>query len=69
MPLQKHLVELTAKRLIACRKCRVIADVSMDNSQLKLLCPSCHKTLGSWATASEAAADITAFIENGGTGH
>jgi hypothetical protein len=55
IPLQEHLVELTDKSLIACRECHAIGDVSMNNSQVKLLCPSCHKTLGSWARASEAA--------------
>jgi uncharacterized paraquat-inducible protein A len=68
MPLKKHLIELTAKSLIACRECRAIADVSMIDSHVKLICPSCYETLGSWATTSEAVADITAFVANGGTG-
>jgi uncharacterized paraquat-inducible protein A len=68
MPLNEQLVELMAKTLIACRECRVIADISMNNSHVKLICPNCHRTLGSWATTSEAAADITAFVANGTAG-
>ena len=68
MPLNEHLVELTAKSLIACRECRAIADVSMSNSHVKLICPNCHGTLGSWATTSEAAADITAFVADSAGG-
>jgi len=37
MPLNEHRVELTAKRLIACRECHAIADVSMTNSHIKLV--------------------------------
>ena len=43
MPLNEHLVELTAKSLIACRDWRAIADVSMNNSHVKLICPSIIK--------------------------
>ena len=69
MSLKEHVVELTAKSLIACRECRVIADISMLDSKVKLICPSCYRTLGSWATTSEAVADITTFVANVGTGH
>lgn len=62
MPLQEHLLELAAKGLIACRECHSIADVSFNGSCVKLMCPSCHRWLGTWATTSEAAADIAAFI-------
>jgi uncharacterized paraquat-inducible protein A len=68
MPVNEHLVELTAKSLIACRDCRAIADVSMNNSHVKLICPNCHGTLGSWATTSEVAADITAFVTDSAGG-
>ena len=62
MPLQKQLIALTPKKLIACRECQVNADVSMNGSNVKLICPSCYHTLGSWATKTEALADITAFV-------
>lgn len=64
MSLKKRLIELTAESLIACRECRAIADVSVNGSLVKLICPRCYETLGSWATTSEAAADITAFVAN-----
>jgi hypothetical protein len=69
MSLNEHLVELTAKSLIACRECRAICDVSTNDSNVKLICPGCYKTLGDWTTISESATDITAFIENDGTSH
>jgi len=65
MPLNEHLVDLTAKGLI---ECRAIADVSIIDSHVKLICPSCYKTLGSWVTKSEAVADITAFVAAGTAG-
>ena len=40
MPLQKQLIALTPKKLIACRECQVNADVSMNGSNVKLICPS-----------------------------
>jgi hypothetical protein len=61
MPLQKQLIALTPKKLISCRECQAIADVSMNGSNVKLMCPSCYHTLGSWETKAEALADITAF--------
>jgi hypothetical protein len=67
MPLKENLLELTAKRLIACRECHAIADVSMNNSRIELICPHCYKSLGGWATTSEAVADIDAFFANGCT--
>lgn len=68
MPLNENLVELTSKRLIACRDCGTTADVSVNNSHVKLICPHCHNTLGSWATTSEAVADLAAFVANSGIG-
>jgi hypothetical protein len=68
MPLNEHLIDLTAKSLIACRECRAIADVSIIDSHVKLIWPNCHGTPGSWATKSEAVADITAFVTNGTAG-
>ena len=68
MPLKENLLELTAKRLIACRECHAIADVSMNNSHIKLIRPRCFKSLGGWATTPEAVADIAAFVANGRTG-
>lgn len=62
MLLKEDLIELTAKHLIACRECHAIADVSINGSYVKLICPNCHGMLGSWATTSEAAADITIFL-------
>jgi len=62
MPLHEHLVELTAKRLIACRQCRTPADMSLGTSPVRLICPGCHQTLGSWETTTMAIADITAFV-------
>ena len=64
MPLNENRVELTAKRLIACRDCHAIANVSMNNSNINLICPGCYKLLGGWATSSEAVADIDAFVAN-----
>lgn len=64
MSLKKHLIELTTESLIACRECRAIADVSMNGSLVKLICPRCYQTLGIWATTSEAVADMTAFVAN-----
>jgi uncharacterized paraquat-inducible protein A len=66
MPLQEHLVELTTKRLIGCRECHATADVSINGSSVKLICPNCHASLGTWATTAEAAAGITAFLTNRG---
>ena len=62
MPLNQHCIELSPKKLIACRECRVAADVSVHDSHVRLICPSCHRTLGDWVTTSEAAADLTAFV-------
>ena len=62
MPLNKNLVVLTSNRLIACRECGATADVSINNAQVKLICPGCHKTLGTWPTTSEAVADMEAFV-------
>lgn len=62
MPLNKHLVELSDKYLIACRECHAIGDVSMIGSRVKLICPKCHRTLGCWETVVAASADLTAFI-------
>lgn len=67
MPLNKHLIEVNPKGLIACRECRASADVSMNESLVELICPSCYRTLGSWVTTSEAAVDLTAFVASGGT--
>lgn len=66
MPLHEQLIELTAKNLIACRECHTIADVSMDGSLVRLVCPTCRVTLGNWSSPSAAGADITAFIASGG---
>jgi hypothetical protein len=60
--LKEYLIELTPENLIACCKCRTIADVSVIGSRLKLICPRCYETLGSWATTSEAVADMAAFV-------
>ena len=62
MPLQKKLIALTPKKLIVCRECQTIADVSLNGSNVKLVCPRCYCTLGSWTTKTEALADITAFV-------
>ena len=48
MPLEKHLIEVRAQTLVACRECHGIADVSMTDSPVKLICPNCYGTLGSW---------------------
>jgi len=63
--LKEYLIELTPENLIACCKCRTIADVSVIGSHMKLICPGCYETLGSWPTTSEAVADMTAFVANG----
>lgn len=60
--LKEYLIELTPGNLIACCNCRTIADVSVNGSRMKLICPRCYETLGSWATTSEAVADMTAFV-------
>lgn len=62
MPLNENLVVLTSKRLIACRQCGATADVSINNSHVKLMCPRCYKSLGSWTTTPEAVADMEAFV-------
>jgi hypothetical protein len=60
--LKEYLIELTPGNLIACRNCCTIADVSVNGSRMKLICPRCYETLGSWATTSEAVADMRAFV-------
>jgi uncharacterized paraquat-inducible protein A len=65
MPLNERLIEVTTKRLIACRECHVIADVSINGFGVRLLCPRCHETLGMWATADHAVDEITAVVTNG----
>jgi hypothetical protein len=62
------LVELTPENLIACCKCRTVADVSVIGLRMKLICPRCYETLGSWATTSEAMDEITAFVASGKAG-
>ena len=62
MPLNQHWIELNPKKLIACRECRAAANISMDNSHVELICPSCYRTLGSWVTTSEAAAELAVFV-------
>ena len=64
MPLIENRVELTPKKLIACRECHAIANVSINNSHINLICLRCYKSLGDWATTSEAVADIDAFVAN-----
>jgi hypothetical protein len=66
--LRKCLVEVTPDNLIACCKCRTVADVSVTGSHLKLICPRCYQTLGTWATTSEAVADMTAFVASSRAG-
>jgi hypothetical protein len=66
--LRKCLVEVTPGNLIACCKCRTIADVSVTGTRMKLICPRCYETLGSWATTSEAIADMTAFVASSRAG-
>jgi len=68
MPLKEHLIELTEKSLVACRECHVIADVSMTGSNVKMICPNCHETLGIWETSAEASADLTAYIASDSQG-
>ena len=63
MGLKKHFVELTARHLISCKKCHVTADITVGGSPMKLTCPCCHQTLGSWETIPEIVADLTAFVE------
>ena len=65
MPLYEHLIELSNKNLIACRECSAIADISINGSNVNLVCPNCHKSLGRWETTPAASADLTAFIANG----
>jgi len=62
MPLQEQLIELSAKRLIACRDCHANAQATLTDSLVTMTCPECHKALGNWETTSAALADITAFI-------
>jgi len=62
MPLNERLIELTAKTLIGCRVCHAVGDVSISGSNVKLVCPRCHESLGSWQTTSAASADLTGFI-------
>jgi hypothetical protein len=66
--LKECLIELTPENLIACRNCRTIADISVNVSLFKLICPTCYQTLGSWASTPEAVADMRAFVANGGAG-
>jgi hypothetical protein len=66
--LRKSLVEVTPENLIACCKCRTVVDVSVTGSRMKLICPRCYETLGSWATTSEAIADMTAFVDSNRAG-
>lgn len=68
MPLKEDLVGLTVKGLIACRECLAIADVSIYDSNIKLICPSCHRTLGNWVTASEAVVAMAEFVAKVRTG-
>jgi len=62
MPLNERLVEVTTKRLIACRECHVIGDVSINGFGVRLLCPRCYETLGMWATTDQAVEEIAAFV-------
>jgi hypothetical protein len=62
MPLHKDRIKLTDKRLIACSNCSAVANVSIESENVKLICPNCHMTLGSWETTPAASADITAFL-------
>lgn len=62
MPLHQDRIKLTDKRLIACRDCGAVADVSIMGSNVTLICPNCHATLGAWETTPAASADLTAFI-------
>jgi uncharacterized paraquat-inducible protein A len=64
MPLKENLIDVTRKTLIACRECSAVADVAINNSHVKLICPRCHRTLGSWVTTEEAVADLAAFVAN-----
>jgi len=65
MPLNERLVEVTTKRLIACRECHVIGDVSINALGVRLLCPRCYETLGVWATSDQAIDEITAIVTKG----
>jgi len=65
MGLQKQLIELTDKHLIACRECHANADLTLSDSQVTMICPGCRKTLGNWETTPAALADITAFVAKG----
>ena len=62
MPLNEHLIEVNPKRLIECGGCHAPAGISMNQSNIELICPRCCRTLGSWMTKSEAVADITEFV-------
>ena len=62
MRLHEHLIELTDKSLIACRRCHAIGDVSITGCDVRLLCPKCHETLGVWATTDQVVDEITAFV-------
>jgi hypothetical protein len=62
MSLQEHLLELTAKSQIACKKCHAIADITFNTSSVSLVCSGCNETLGEWATTPQSIADITAFV-------
>jgi hypothetical protein len=63
MPIKEHLIELTDECLIACKQCHSIADITVvDHSPVRLICPYCHETLGSWATTTMAIADLTALV-------
>ena len=61
MPLHEQLIELSAKRLIACRECHTDANVRVIDSLVKMTCLGCHTTLGNWETTAAALADITAY--------
>ena len=62
MPLNENLIEVNVKRLVECGRCHTSAGISMNQSNVELICPSCYRTLGSWVTKSEAVADITDFV-------
>ena len=62
MGLHEDRIKLTDKGLIGCRDCSAVADVSIRGSNVKLICPNCHGTLGTWETTAAASADLTAFI-------
>jgi hypothetical protein len=62
MALNAQFVELTSLSLIACKECHTVADMTVQGSPVRLVCPGCRKTLGQWGTMSGSIADITAFI-------